>query len=343
MIKIENLEVELKDFNLLIDQIYLEEGNIYAILGPSGSGKSSLIEAILGFRRLKRGKISLFDKDITNLETFKRNFGYLPQNLALFPHMKVKDNILYPLRAKKENINNKKELFNKLIQESKLEKLLDRYPINLSGGEKQRVALIRAIIATPKLLLLDEPFSALDEGLKRELQFNLKEMLKRYKITTLFITHDINEALFLADKLYILINGKVIQEGDYKDILDKPASIEVAKYLGYQNIFRAQIVKKESNFTKIFIYALNKELYINSNNIKKDIKEFFVLIKERDILFEKRNINSFDGEINIYPQKDESLIFFQIKGSKKPIKAISSNHLYSKNIFIDPNKIIPIY
>jgi len=227
MIKIENLCLKQGDFELKNIDIDIKEGAIHAILGPSGAGKSTILNAILGLKKIDSGKIFFNSQDITNLAVERRGFGYVPQKLALFPHMSVKDNILYGIKASKKE----ESLFTQIVKSTNVSSFLNRYPNSLSGGEKQRVALARAFVIKPKLLLLDEPFNALDTKLKKELWQLLKEHSRAYNSTVIIVTHDLNEAYYLADSISVIIDGKVAQNGAKENIFNAPATLAVAKYI----------------------------------------------------------------------------------------------------------------
>ena len=243
LIKVENLHIDVGDFKTSTIEFSISK-ECHALLGPSGSGKSTILKAILGLYPIQKGRIYFEKKAIDHLPPYKRSFGYVPQHLALFPHMSVKQNILYGLKAQKKSID--RAFFEELLSLSGISYLLDRYPKTLSGGEKQRVALLRALISKPKMLLLDEPFSALDNRLKKELWLFLKRIQKEFDLPILLVTHDLEEVRFLADSVTVLIDGKIHQRGLPKDIIDHPKTVEVARYTGMHNI----LCKNSSLFQK---------------------------------------------------------------------------------------------
>ncbi|AEF96006.1 ATP-binding cassette domain-containing protein [Methanotorris igneus] len=229
MLRIENLskiwkEFQLKNINLEINKEYC------IILGPSGAGKSVLLKCIAGILKVDSGKIYFNGEDITNLPPEKRNFGYVPQNYALFPNMNVYKNIAYGLRIRgypKPKIDKKVEEIAEFLN---IKHLLNRKPTTLSGGEQQRVALARALVLEPNLLLLDEPTSALDMNNKEKIIGELKRVGEILPI--IHITHDFVEAKTLGEKIAIFMDGKLVEVGD-REIFKKPKNERVAKFLGY--------------------------------------------------------------------------------------------------------------
>lgn len=200
MLKIEKLSFKygnkeiLKDFSLEV-----EEGDRVALRGASGCGKSTLLRLIAGLETPFSGDISFNEKNITKLSPHKRDFGYVFQDFALFPHLTVKENILFGISEIK---NSEKQLLLKKFSEMmRIESLLDNYPHEISGGQKQRVAIARTLITQPKILLLDEVFSALDEELKERVRLDILEVLKKLKITTILVTHDSRDAEVLCNKI----------------------------------------------------------------------------------------------------------------------------------------------
>ncbi len=205
MLRVENVsfaygnEMIIENLNLTV-----KPNHIVAILGDSGSGKSTLLRLIAGLERLKQGQIYLDDKNITGLAPEQRQVGMVFQDYALFPHLNVYDNVAYSLKNKKDNA-----FVHELLEITGIAKYKNKYPHQLSGGEKQRVALSRSICYKPKLLLLDEPFSNLDASLKQELRLKVKDILNHYHITTIIVTHDQLDAKVVAEEYYYMKKGKI--------------------------------------------------------------------------------------------------------------------------------------
>jgi putative spermidine/putrescine transport system ATP-binding protein len=219
----------------------VREGSFYALLGPSGSGKTTALRVIAGFLRPDGGRVIIDGAEITRVPVFRRDMGLVFQSYALFPHLSVRDNVAFGLRMRKWPASRVSEAVDRTLQLVGIEELADRRPAEISGGQQQRVALSRALVIGPKLLLLDEPLSALDRKIRQDLQVVLKRVQREAKVTTIIVTHDQEEALFLADELLVLGSGRVLQAGVPADVYMKPASPFVASFLGAANIWPATI------------------------------------------------------------------------------------------------------
>jgi len=237
MIEIRDLSVEFGDFSLKEINLSIDSGNFFVLLGPTGSGKTVLLESIAGLKPLQKGRIIINNRDITDINPEGRRISICYQDCALFPHMRVKDNIRYGLRFKKDRDNPKyKKNYDVLVELLEISHILNRYPVYLSGGEKQRVALARALIVDPDILLLDEPLAALDACIKETIQTELKNLHQTLKTTTIMVTHDFREAYFLANMVGIISGGSIIQTGSIKDVFERPNSTFVAEFVGMKNL-----------------------------------------------------------------------------------------------------------
>ena len=207
------LGLRIEDLNCRILKnisMSLNKGEIGVVLGANGAGKTTLLNTISGIYKSESGKIFVNGKNITNLPPEERNISYIFQNLALFPHLTVFENIAFPLKVKKEkNIN---EIVEKFLRKLDIENIKDKYPLKISGGEKQRVAIARALVTNPSLLLMDEPFSSLDFEMRRFIRHEFMRIIKSFSITTLFVTHDPHEAEEVGDKIFRIKNGKIKEE-----------------------------------------------------------------------------------------------------------------------------------
>jgi ABC-type Fe3+/spermidine/putrescine transport system ATPase subunit len=251
MIKIEGLTILFESFKIMDLNITIEEKEFHSLLGPTGCGKTLVLESIMGLHQPRKSKIWLGEREVQNLPPERREISYVPQDLALFPHLSVEENILYGIKARNLDKQAYEEYVQLLIHEMKVGHLLERYPANLSGGEKKRVALLRALVPKPKLLLLDEPLSGLDPSIKVEIQQLLKALHSSFHPTVLCVTHDFEEAYFLSNRITIFMDGKVEQVGEKDDIFLKPASRKVAQFLGARNVYRAKILSKDEPIQRV--------------------------------------------------------------------------------------------
>jgi|WetSurMetagenome_2_1015567.scaffolds.fasta_scaffold18431_3 ABC-type Fe3+/spermidine/putrescine transport system ATPase subunit len=245
MLKVESLRAATGGFRLRDIDLKVGEGSCHAVLGPSGSGKSTLLNAILGLLPLQKGCILLRGVDITHQPIERRGLGYLPQRIGLFPHLTVLGNITYSARARGVPAEKYQPLLDKLVEATGIGELLSRFPDTLSGGERQRVALVRALASQPRLVLLDEPFTALNESLRRELWWLMRDLQSHYGLTVLLVTHNLEEAYFLADTISILIDGEIKQSGHKSEVYSHPATSAVARFLGINNLWDGTIIGQD--------------------------------------------------------------------------------------------------
>jgi spermidine/putrescine ABC transporter ATP-binding subunit len=221
------------------------DGEFFGLLGPSGSGKTTLLRAIAGFVTLDRGQVLIDGQDVGGVPVHARNIGMVFQNYALFPHMSVAENVAFGLevrgRAREEVAQRVKEA----LAMVRLGGLELRKPKQLSGGQQQRVALARALVTRPKVLLLDEPLGALDKHLRQEMQVELRRIQRQVGITTIFVTHDQEEALTLSDRIAIFDSGRIIQEGAPMAVYERPVTRFAAGFLGEANFLQGRVTAAE--------------------------------------------------------------------------------------------------
>lgn len=231
-ILVENISKKFGSFQAL-DKVNLEikNGSLVGLLGPSGSGKSTLLRILAGLEKPDSGRIWLEGKDATRIKLQEREIGLVFQNYALFPQLTVYENIAFGLDVKKIPYNLKKNRVHELLKLMQLENFGECYPNQLSGGQRQRVALARALAIEPKVLLLDEPFAALDAKIRKQLRYWLRELHQQISVTTIFVTHDHYEAMELAQEIVILENGKILQTGTAQELSDHPITPFVKNFL----------------------------------------------------------------------------------------------------------------
>ncbi|WP_172327420.1 ABC transporter ATP-binding protein [Mangrovicoccus sp. HB161399] len=215
--------------------ITFEDGGFFALLGPSGSGKTTLLRTIAGFYFPEAGTIRIGEQNVETVPVEKRDIGMMFQNYALFPNMSVADNVGFGLRVRKVPAAEEKRRIAEALELVQLGAMANRKPSQLSGGQRQRVALARAIVTNPRVLLLDEPLSALDKTLRVDMQIELKRIQREIGITTIFVTHDQEEALTLSDRIGILKDGRIVQAGPPREVYDRPVDAFAAGFLGEAN------------------------------------------------------------------------------------------------------------
>lgn len=251
-IEISNVTKHYGSFEALKDiSLNIPKGELVALLGPSGSGKTTLLRMIAGLESIEEGTISFDGSDLTDKHVNQRDVGFVFQHYALFKHMTVFDNIAFGLNVRKKRLRpSKKEIevkVNELLELVKLSGFAKRYPGQLSGGQRQRVALARALAVEPQMLLLDEPFGALDAKVRKELRSWLRKLHNEINVTSVFVTHDQEEALDVADRIVIMNNGKIEQIGTPSEVYDNPASPFVYDFLGNVNLFHGRLHKGKLN------------------------------------------------------------------------------------------------
>jgi len=238
MIRINALQLQAGSFHLDISRLEVEEGRYFVLLGPTGSGKTLLLETITGLRRLRQGTIFFGSQNVSSWLPEKRAVGMVPQELFLFPHLSVAQNVCFGL-PRNLSPKNRQVRLHEIAALTRIEDLLGRRIRGLSGGEKQRVALARALAPSPKVLLLDEPLSAVDGEAQELLQEMLRSLHRALRPTVLHVTHSIPEAMALGDRIGILQNGRLTQEGSPLEIWRKPATTATARFLANPNLFPA--------------------------------------------------------------------------------------------------------
>lgn len=307
---------ELNNINLRAD-----EGDYVALIGPSGSGKSLLLETLIGFYVPEKGRILLEEGDITAFSPDKRQISIVYQDHMLFPHMNVFENIEYALKKK---LRNKKQLEAEIRQIADIlgiGGLLYRKPTTLSGGEKQRVALARSLVVRPKLLLLDEPFSALDARAREKLRDLLKKAISEYRTTVLHVTHDFEDIWMLANRVIIIRKGEVIQEGDPESVFRRPSHSFVAEFLG-TNVIKGKIKARNGKLTVLEAEGL--EVY--SADPAKPGEKVTVSIRPEEIILARTAIESsarniLKGRVSGILKK-EHLIVVEVVIGNTEIKAV---------------------
>jgi ABC-type Fe3+/spermidine/putrescine transport system ATPase subunit len=236
-----------------LDEVSLDlaEGELFGLLGPSGSGKTTLLRAVAGFVALDAGRIAIDGQDLDRVPVHAREIGMVFQSYALFPHMSVFDNVAFGLAVKRVAAAEVRQRVGRILELVRLSGLEARRPRQLSGGQQQRVALARALVTRPRVLLLDEPLAALDKGLRQAMQVELRQIQREVGITTIFVTHDQEEALTLSDRVAIFQDGRVVQTGTPRALYDRPATRFAATFLGAANMLEGRIAALDGGCARI--------------------------------------------------------------------------------------------
>jgi spermidine/putrescine ABC transporter ATP-binding subunit len=260
----------------------VREGEFLSLLGPSGCGKTTTLRIIAGLEQQDKGEVLVNGREISNIPPHKRDVGFVFQDYALFPHMTVEENIKFGLKMKrvpKGLLNGKIQEILKVVGLKGYEK---RFPKQLSGGEQQRVALCRALVLNPKILLLDEPLSNLDAKLRKRMRIELKNIQKKIGITAIYVTHDQEEALSMSDRIILMDKGQAVQIGTPYEIYEKPASRFVADFMGQVNCYEGEVIQKVDNEIMISSDQIPdvKALIPSGADYEKGTRVFFLIRKE---------------------------------------------------------------
>lgn len=297
MIHIENLSNNWGDFTLKNISLDIKESEYFVILGPTGAGKTLLLEIIAGLYFPKEGRVMINGNDVTFTSPENRGLGFVYQDYALFPHLNVKKNIEYGLKLRKVPEEKREQKISELVKMLKINHLLHRNTETLSGGEKQKVALARALAINPKIILMDEPFSALDENTKSKLISDMKEIHKAEGITFVHVTHSQEEAILLADRIGIMMKGTIVQVGNPEEIFYRPLTREIAQFVKIENIWEGKVTNKKED--EIIVEVSGKEIVALSDHFKVG-QEVRLIIRPEDIILGKGNTsarNNFKGKV----------------------------------------------
>ncbi len=310
MLELQHIVKRYRDFNLDDISFTISRGDYFVLLGPSGAGKTQVLEIIAGLVRPEKGRIILDGKDVTSSPIQKRPFGMVFQDHAIFPHMNIRQNLAYGLKKRKIALKEIKVMVEEQASVTGISQLLERIPATLSGGELQRVALARALIRKPDILLLDEPLASLDIPLRQGLRSLLKK-LNRDGQTIIHVTHEYEEALLLANQVAVIFEGKIIQSGPAGDVFHHPRSEFVARFTGIRNYFPATLnTLRDRQLARL---DNGQEIRVQSDEADGT---GFILVKSEDILISNEELDSsatnrFSGkiiEIFTAPQGYELLV-----------------------------------
>ena len=286
MITLRELKTVLADFTMGQIDLEIGAGEYFVLLGPTGAGKTVLLETIAGLNQPTGGRVLLDGRDITALPLHRRGLGMVFQGQCLFSHLRVEDNIAYPLRVKRIGRRARERRVAEMAEELDVSKLLRQYPDSLSGGERQRVALARTLINEPRCLLLDEPLSAIDASGRGEMRHLLKALQHKHNLTVLHVTHDFEEALALGDRIGVMNDGRVVETGTPEQLFTRPGTHFVAEFLGGDNLFSGTIVSKDGQYA--FVTEHN-EFSLPPQSIAG---QAYLFIHPQDIVLSRKPLDS---------------------------------------------------
>ena len=333
IIEIKNINVSYGSNHVLKDvSLNIENKDFYTFLGPSGCGKTTLLRLIAGFEKSSSGELFIDGKEVSNLNPWERDVGMVFQNYALWPHMTVYKNISFGLEEKKIDKKEIKSRVDEVLELVDLKDLSGRYPFQLSGGQQQRVALARTLVVKPKVLLLDEPLSNLDAKLRVQMRKELQDLHKKIGITSIFVTHDQEEANSMSTNLAILNEGVVQQVGKPVDLYNNPENIFVANFLGTTNVIDGTF--KNNNFTS------SEGLEIK--DIIDDKKGTNILLRPQNLYLHGNNNDFQNFEGIVINQEFLGNIVRYTVDVKNHLLTVDSLHEVNKKIY-SPNEKIKIY
>lgn len=288
-VSIKRLYQDLGDFQITNISLEVPRGEYFIVLGPTGAGKTVLLETIAGIHVADRGKISIAGEDVKKVPPEDRDIGFVYQDYVLFPHMDVLENVMYGLKARE--VTDPKARAEEVIDLLELNHLKNRYPRTLSGGESQKVSVARAIAYRPGLLLLDEPTAALDPRTKEKVRAELETVHEEIDVTTLHVTHDQSEAKILGDRIAVLMNGRLKQVGLVDEVFNEPVDEAVADFVGVENILEGQVTDYRNGVGVIETDSLTIEAVseIKSGRVKVYLRPEDIFISDRPSKTSARN------------------------------------------------------
>lgn len=318
-IHVKNIMKKYED-NVVISNLSVDihSGELFTLLGPSGCGKTTLLRMIAGFNSVERGTISFDDKVINNIPVHKRNFGMVFQNYAIFPNMTVYKNIEYGLKNKHLDKAEIKKRVEEIMEVVQISAYRDRYPDKLSGGQQQRVALARAIVVRPQVLLMDEPLSNLDAKLRLEMRDAIREIQKQIGITTVYVTHDQEEALAISDRIAVMNRGDIQQIESPENIYLRPYNTFVADFIGHSDHINGKVIGKNGAATVI---RLEPGLTIEVEKVKPLQKDtdILVYVRPEEFIFTSKD-RGMKGTVTVKRFLGKYINYFIDLGIGEPIE-----------------------
>ncbi len=314
----------------------IEEGTLITLLGPSGCGKTTLLRMVSGLESPTAGDILIKGKRINDTPVHKRNLGMIFQNYALFPHKNIFDNVAFGLKYRDISREQIREKVHRALEMVRLPGVENRMPSQLSGGQQQRIAMARAIVIEPDVLLMDEPLSALDENLREEMRREVDNLQQMLGVTTIFVTHDQREALSMSDKIFVMKDGKQQQEGTPEEVYNTPANHFVADFLGHSNFTKGVVTGRDKGKVTVQIDS-GATLWSDHNGDwqKGDRVELVVRAQRFDVYLKKEftpspEMNYFEGRIKdrSYMGGEVSYFVEMAGGNEVHVISMMRTHIY---------------
>jgi putative spermidine/putrescine transport system ATP-binding protein/spermidine/putrescine transport system ATP-binding protein len=306
----------------------IEEGTLVTLLGPSGCGKTTLLRIIAGLEEPTEGDIFIKGKQVNDVPIHKRNLGMIFQNYALFPHKTIFDNVAFGLKYRKVDKTEIKAKVKRALEMVRLPDVENRYPSQLSGGQQQRIAMARAIVIEPDVLLMDEPLSALDENLREEMRVELGNLQQMLGVTTIFVTHDQREALSMSDKVVVMKDGLKLQEGTPEEVYNDSSNHFVADFLGHSNFAEGVVIGQEKNWIKVKLDDGNTllanpsggwnngervEVVVRAQKLQIDLKGQFTADEDKNHFHGRiKNRSYMGGEISYFVELETGTVIHVI-------------------------------
>jgi molybdate/tungstate transport system ATP-binding protein len=297
VIALENVSHNWGEFSLKNVTFNVDKGEYFIILGPTAAGKTLILETIAGFYTPQEGRILLNGMDVTHTPPEKRSIGFVYQDYSLFPHMTVKENIAFGLKMRKTPRGEVETRVQEIMDSTKISHLKARFPVTLSGGEHQRVALARALVIDPEILLLDEPLSALDPRTQESLREEMKRIHEERGTTTIHVTHNQTEALILADRVAIIMEGEMVQVDTPQSVFNEPSSVEIANFVGIENVIGGRIKSNEGGVALIDVggYRIHALSELKEGKVNVFVRPENIIISKARLSSSARN--SVKGKI----------------------------------------------
>ncbi|HEY2020784.1 ABC transporter ATP-binding protein [Paraburkholderia sp.] len=336
--------------SIAIDRLDLQvhEGEFFSLLGPSGCGKTTTLRIVAGFEQPTAGSVAIRQRDVTALPPYQRNFGMVFQNFALFPHLTITQNVAFGLKMRRVDAAAAARKVEAALELVSLQGFGKRYPRELSGGQQQRVAIARAIVFEPDVLLLDESLSALDKVLREQMQVELRTLQRRLGMTTIFVTHDQEEAMTMSDSIAVMQAGRIQQIGAPRDVYERPANEFVANFLGAANVIEGRLSGREAGADLVDVFGCT--CAVPSNGEARSAGATLKLALRPENLFLSDAASGVPATLtNVVYKGAQTQIFTDIAGQAivmdLPTQKLSGDLVPGQRVHVgwDPKHLVPLH